>query len=115
MINCLITVPVQPSIHVCLFGLVENIIPTVAEPYLVSLSLFYALGKVLTCLPFYKDTYINRGCTKKYDRVWSKWLAEPSSADHRVIYDYMLGFLHDCLCHGDIPPHSVLFSSVLLI
>lgn len=35
---------------------------------------------VSNVIPLYKDTYIHRGCPKKYDRVWSKWLAEPSTA-----------------------------------
>lgn len=73
MMNCTLSVPVQPSIHACLLDLMKNIIPTVAEPTLVSLFLFYTLEKVLTHLPFYKDTYINRGCSKKYGIVWSKW------------------------------------------
>lgn len=25
-------------------------------------------------LPLYKDTYANRGCPLKFDKVWRKWM-----------------------------------------
>lgn len=31
-------------------------------------------------LPLYKDCYVNRGCPQKYDKVWSKWLVDSSTA-----------------------------------
>lgn len=31
-------------------------------------------------LPLYKDACANRGYPKKYDRVWSKWLADTFTA-----------------------------------
>lgn len=84
---------------ICLLGLVEQLIPTVAGRtmgYGVGLLLFYAITLhwkkpapptsifwkrlVNKNLPLYKDTYINRGYPKKYQMVWSKWLAEPSTA-----------------------------------
>lgn len=84
---------------ICILGLVEQLIPTVAGRTLVGLLLFYArkaialswrkptppplsLWKQLinNSLPLYKDTYDNRGCPNKYSKVWSKWLADPSTA-----------------------------------
>lgn len=93
----------QPSTSVCLLGLVEQLIPTVAERTMISLLFIYtwkaitmtwkqappptlSFGKQLmkSSLPLYEDTYINRGCPKKYDKVWLKWLAEPSMASSPI-------------------------------
>lgn len=90
------SVPLQPSMSICILGLTEQLIPTVAGCTLVGLLLFYArkaialswrkstrpplsLWKQLinNSLPLYKDTYDNRGCPNKYSKVWSKWLADP--------------------------------------
>lgn len=84
---------------ICILGLIEQFIPTTAGRTLVGLLLFYArkaialswkkttppsltLWKQLinNSLPLYKKTYINRGCLLKYEKVWSKWLTDPSTA-----------------------------------
>lgn len=81
----------------CLLGLVEDLLLTVEEQTLVNLTLFYARKAIslnwkkstpLTLsfwkqlvnisLSLYKDTYTNRGCRRKYAKVWAKWLAEPN-------------------------------------
>lgn len=85
--------------EVCLLGLVEAIVPTVAKRTLISLLLFYARKNIAmqwkkssppslsrwkqlvnNSLPLYKDTYMNRGCPKKYDNVLRNWLEEPLTA-----------------------------------
>lgn len=72
--------------EICILGMIENLIPTAAERTLVGLFLcqescctaleeagppFHPLlEKFNNSLPLYKYTYANRGCPKKYDRVW---------------------------------------------
>lgn len=87
------------SVSLSLLGLVEELVPTVAGRTMHSLLLYYA-RKAITMswkkvtppsfaflkhpvnvnLPLYKDTYVNWGCPKKYDKVWSKWLADATTA-----------------------------------
>lgn len=73
-INLVSDIPLQPSMSVCLLGLVEQLIPTVARHTMGSLLLFYARKAITlhwkkpappTSLPLYKDTSTNRGCPKK--------------------------------------------------
>lgn len=34
-------------------------------------------------LAIYKDTYMNRGCPMKYDKVWHTWLLNPRQPNYR--------------------------------
>lgn len=93
--NGVISVPLQSSMSIWILGLVEHIIPTVPELTLSSLLLYHARKAIpLHCKKSsppsktfwkqlvwsYKDAYANRGCPRTYHRVWSKWLADPSTA-----------------------------------
>ena len=97
-VNELFSISIVPSPRICLLGLVEDLVPRVAERTLLGLLLFYARKSIILCwkhkappsldlwktlvnnvIPLYRDTYTHRGWSK-YDRVWSKWLAEPSTA-----------------------------------
>ena len=99
VIQEVVGIDIAPSPQICLLGLVEELAPRVAERTLIGLLLFYARKMITPCwkkrappstllwkshvnkvLPLYKGTYQNRGCPKKYDRVWAKWLAEASTA-----------------------------------
>lgn len=87
----LVHVPV--TVAVCLLGLVEELTPRRAQRTMISLALFYARKAILLCwkkpspptvsfrkdiinkaLPFYKATYLRRGCPKKFEKVWQNWL-----------------------------------------
>ena len=87
------------TMEVCLLGIIDNVVRTSAKRTLVSVLLFYARKNVAmhwkkpsppslvqwrrlvnTSLPLYKDTYANRGCPQKYDRVWRVWVEEPETA-----------------------------------
>ena len=93
----LITVPI--TMEVCLLGLIETLVPTVAGRTLIGLLLFYARKNIAMnwkkptmpslaqwkrlvneSLPLYKDTYESRGCPLKYGKIWRTWLAEPTTA-----------------------------------
>lgn len=103
MINTFISMLVHQAIEICLLGLVDNILHTRADKTLAGLLLFYA-RKAITLQwkkqtppttsfwkqlinknhPLYKDTYANRGCLAKYDKVWAKWLSDPKTASKFV-------------------------------
>lgn len=87
-IQGLMSLPVPVTILVCLLGLVEEVL---------SLTLFYAHKAILLCwkkcevpflaywkgivnkvLPFYKATYLSRGCPQKFEKVWQCWLLSVS-------------------------------------
>uniref|UniRef100_A0A803JYV6 Reverse transcriptase domain-containing protein n=1 Tax=Xenopus tropicalis TaxID=8364 RepID=A0A803JYV6_XENTR len=78
---------------VCLFGIVDDIIPQSAPHILYRTLLFYARKSILlqwmaqspptiaswlnllkALLPLIQLTYIARGCPQKYDKVWGKWV-----------------------------------------
>lgn len=82
VINDLLGISVAPSPHICLLGLVEELVPRVVERTLIGLLLFYARKMITLCwkkqappslslwkthvniiLPLYKDTYYHRGCS----------------------------------------------------
>lgn len=81
MINLVASVTLPMMMEVSLLGLIETIVPTVAKRTLIGLLLFYACKNfamhwkkhtvpslahwkrlINESLPFYKDTYVNRGC-----------------------------------------------------
>lgn len=82
-IQKLLSVPIPVTVSVCLLGLVEELVPRRAQRTMISISLFYARKAILLCwknpepptvsfwrnlikkvLPFYKATYLSRGCPK---------------------------------------------------
>lgn len=88
------SVPVFMTVSTCLLGLA----PTRSQHTLLSLLLLYThkvlilywkkpitpslsywkeLVKKVT--PFYKATYLSRGCPNKFDKVWKVWLESPDS------------------------------------
>lgn len=92
-IQKVLPVQVPVTVAVCLLGLVEEVTPRRAQRTMISLSLFYARKAILLCwkkrnpptisfwkelinkaLPFYKATYLRRGCPKKFEKVWQCWL-----------------------------------------
>lgn len=99
MINNVAKIFLVPSMSICLLGLVEELVPMVAEWPMIGLFFYARKAITLSCqkdsphpLPFgkiwsmsnsplNKDTYANRGCPEKYDKVWSKWLAKPYSSN----------------------------------
>lgn len=81
------------QMEICILGLIENIVPTITKRTLTGLLLFYARKNIAIqwkkpnppsitqwkhlvndSLPLYKDTYANRGCPLKFDKVWRKWM-----------------------------------------
>lgn len=74
-------VPVPLTIRVCLLGLVEEVVPSRAHITLLNILFFYGRkagvpdlvfwkGLVHSMIPFYKATYLFRGCRKKFEKVW---------------------------------------------
>lgn len=99
IVNKIDNISLAPTMSLCQLGLVKELVPMVAERTLLSLLFFYsckattmswkkAAPSSLTFwkhlvnvhLPLYKEPYANRGCPKNYDKVWSKWLADPTKA-----------------------------------
>lgn len=90
---------VPPShLNFVLLSLVDNLLHTRAKKTLVSLlfdarkaitlhwkkqappSIFFWKQLITNNLPLYRDTYAHCGCPAKYDKVWAKWLANPTTA-----------------------------------
>lgn len=84
LLSELLTVPIPMSVRVCLLGLVDEVVPSKAHRTLLDILLFYARkaillhwkkavaptlsfwkGLVNSMMPFYKATYVSRGCGKK--------------------------------------------------
>ena len=80
------------TVRVCLLGLVEDVLPSRAHRTLLNILLFYARkaillrwrkpgaptlgfwkGLVNSMLPYYKSTYLSRGCGGKFNKVWRAW------------------------------------------
>lgn len=89
----LLSIPVPLLPRVCLIGLVEEVVPSLAHRTLLNIGLFYARkaillrwkssaaptisfwkGLVNSAIPLYKATYRARGCPKKFTKVWQAWL-----------------------------------------
>lgn len=88
IINTIAKLSIVPTVSLCLLGLVEELVPTVAERSMLSLHFFYA-HKAITMswkkaafpspqfwkhlvnvnLTLCKETYANMGCLKKYSKV----------------------------------------------
>lgn len=83
---------IPQTMEICLLGLIENLVPTIAKRTMIGL-LFYARKNtalqwkkpnppssaqwkrlVNDSLLLYKDTYANRGCPLKFDKVWRNWM-----------------------------------------
>lgn len=95
-----VALPTLPQVmDVCLLGLIETLVPTIAKHTMIVLLLFYARKNIAMQwkkptspslvqwkrlvndnLPLYKDTYANRGCPLKFDKVWRTWLDELDTA-----------------------------------
>lgn len=84
-------IPLTP--RVCLIGLVEEVVPSLAHRTLLNIGLFYGKKAILLkwkksaaptlsfwkalvnlVIPLYKATYRIRGCPKKFTKVWQPWL-----------------------------------------
>lgn len=116
VVQDIVGIDIAPTPQTCLLGLVEELAPKRAERTLIGLLLFYARKITALCwkkralpqkqvnnvLPLYKETYQNRGCPKKYDRVWAKWLAKTSTATA------------DWIVHNKITHHLMAWSGVTL-
>ena len=91
-ISAVLLTPVPMTITVCLLGLVEGVVPSRAHRTLLNILLFYGRkaillkwrkpeapelrfwkGLVNSMMPYYKATYLSRGCGKKFDKVWQAW------------------------------------------
>lgn len=98
-VNRVASTTLPHAMEVCLLGLIETLVPTMAKRTLVGLLLFYARKNIAIWwkkpappsltqwkslvnnnLPLYRDTYFNRGCPMKYDRVWRTWLEDVETA-----------------------------------
>lgn len=99
-INTYMLIQVLQAIENRILGLVDNLLHTRVGKTLVSHLLFYA-RKVITLhwkkhapasipfwkclltnnLPLYKDTFVNRRCAAKYNKVWAKWLPDAAIID----------------------------------
>lgn len=88
-----LSAPVPFIPRVCLIGLVEEVMPSLAHRTLLNIGLFYGKkaillkwkntaaptlsfwkGLVNSVIPLYKATYRLRGCPKKFSKVWQPWL-----------------------------------------
>lgn len=99
LINKIASTNLPLSMEICMLGLIKKLVPAVAKRTMIGLLLFYA-RKTITFqwkkpypptnvqwkrlvndnLPLYKDTYLNRGCQLKFNKVWSGWLEEMNIA-----------------------------------
>lgn len=80
--------PIPMTVKVCLLGLVEEVVPSCAHRTLLSILLFYGRKAILlqwrrpgapalcfwkrfvnAMMPYYKATYLSRGCGKKFDSL----------------------------------------------
>ena len=96
VVECLtevLSVPVPLTARVCLLGLIEEVVPSLAHRTLLNIGLFYGWKAILlswkktaattvsywkglinSVLHLYKATYKSRGCGKKFYKVWQAWL-----------------------------------------
>ena len=88
-----LSTPVPLTAKVCLIGLVEEVVPSLAHRTLLNIGLLYGRkaillkwknsnaptlsfwkGLVNSVIHMYKATYRSRGCDKKFKKVWQAWL-----------------------------------------
>lgn len=77
----ILMVPIPLSIRICAHRTLLNILLFYGRKSILlkwrssappSLSFWKAL--VNSMMPYYKATYVSRGCMKKFDKVWQAWL-----------------------------------------
>lgn len=99
LLNFILHAHMPVSMSVCLLGFVKDILSTEAERTFANITLSYARKAIAlywkkpypptlvyrkqlvnNSLPLHRDTYVNRGCPRQYEKIWAKWLEEPYAA-----------------------------------
>lgn len=99
----LTTIPIPQTVDVCMLGLVNALAPCRAVCTLLGLLLFYARKSIIpkwkvssaptlnmwrslvnSTIPLCRETYLHRGCPKKFNKVWDIWLESDTTTNAQI-------------------------------